>query len=148
MITSNPRDICNTPLAEDEQASIYHVLSNRFSSYLKQDESLQLSCFREDVAAFIELQIGNGDTLYDMAFFVDNINKQHDHPVYLLVEFVGAVLDEFFEHDRESFLPLVYKVYPFRGYDVCARGQVRHPDLEEAANRLLEQAGDVPEDIM
>ena len=61
----------------------------------------------------------------------------------LCLDFLDWYLGEFFREDRELLLPLDWKPHTFGEFELLARGDVRNPVLEDAADAWLR--GERPE---
>ncbi len=57
--------------------------------------------------------------------------------LHLCVDFLDWYLGQWFDSDRDLLLPLDWKPHRFGDYDVLARGDLRNPVLDEAAEAWL-----------
>lgn len=57
--------------------------------------------------------------------------------MHLCFDFLDWYLGQYFDNDRELLLPLDWKPHTFGDYDVLARGDVRNPVLDDAADAWL-----------
>ncbi|NOZ01592.1 MAG: hypothetical protein GXP54_06855 [Deltaproteobacteria bacterium] len=60
-----------------------------------------------------------------------------DEGLALVLDFLGHYLEQYFEADRELYLPLDFQSYEFGDHRVLARGDVTNPQLDEMADEII-----------
>jgi hypothetical protein len=127
-------------------APITQMLTHQFQTQMTQNECLNLSGQKGDQSYYLKielLQTNDQGTAFE--FFmttVPDLDIVHGYPVPLL-DFVGHVLNSFFEEEREARLPLDFTPFQVTKYDVYGRQEYRDYNLERQAEAWLTKT---PED--
>lgn len=133
-----------TPHAVPEalREQIAGALAETHGRALGDDDGVDVEAFTGAGAAFLAVRVGNDDDAYDFEFFCgDKEGALLDGALGLLVDYADGVLREFFAHDRDAFLPLEFQARRFEGTELLVRSERRALALEDAADRLLAEAG-------
>jgi len=57
----------------------------------------------------------------------------------IALDFLGHYLDQYFEAERDLFLPVDYQPYPIGDKQVFARGDLTNPKLDRMADEIIEE---------
>ncbi len=136
------------PLLTAEAAStIVSALETRHSRKLR-DERFTVSARMEDRTVIVELALARLDQtfLYEMSaakLVPADGSLSVAECLELCLDFLDWYLGRYFEEDRELLLPLDYQAHRIGEHEVLARGDVKNPLLDDAADAWLR--GERPE---
>jgi hypothetical protein len=149
-IPSTPKETgfrANGPMFSDaEEKDAVRLLNDEFGASLLagehfiiegeiDDESLLLTCqlARRELDQVTRLEVGFNLPEDDAVTVLDARG--------LMVEFLGALLTEWFSGSRMPPPPLEWVAYPYANFTMYHRGSVRNEDLIAQADKLLMEAG-------
>jgi hypothetical protein len=136
------------PLLTAENASaIVATLETRHSRKLR-DERFTVAARMEDRTVIVDLTLARLDGTFDYEMQAAKTVPEDGsltvaETLDLCLDFLDWYLARFFEEDRELLLPLDFQPHRFGEHDVLARGDVRNPLLDDAADAWLR--GERPE---
>jgi hypothetical protein len=136
------------PLLTAETAStIVSTLETRHSRKLR-DERFTVSARMEDRVVIVELLLARLDQtfLYEMSVakpVPEDGSLSVAECLDLCLDFLDWYLGRYFEEDRDLLLPLDYQPHRIGEHEVLARGDVKNPLLDDAADAWLR--GERPE---
>ncbi|MEZ4269158.1 MAG: hypothetical protein R3F39_22610 [Myxococcota bacterium] len=136
------------PLLTAENAStIVAALEARHSRKLR-DERFTVSARMEDRVVIVALSLARLDQtfLYDMEIakaVPEDGSLSVAETLDLCMDFLDWYLGRYFEEERELLLPLDFQPHRIGEHEVLARGDVKNPMLDDAADAWLR--GERPE---
>lgn len=130
------------PLMTPESVSQVLSALNRRHAGMLRDEHFELGARLEQgtVVATLELVRSDRSSHYVMEAakaVPDNGALDLEQTLDLCLDFLDWYLGEFFGEQRELLLPLDWQPHKFGEFEVLARGDLRNPVLEEAADAWL-----------
>ena len=147
--TKPPAILKETPkkLSPQLTASLEEALHQRHGDFLEAGESIRVSARTGKKAAFLQARVGTDDIVMEFEVFARDVKGDAlDCALGVIVDFLDGVLDEFFEEDRDAYLPLDYTAHPYETDDgtvyVLARQEGRNYKAEEAADAILADGDD------
>ncbi|MCP4502841.1 MAG: hypothetical protein GY822_23120 [Deltaproteobacteria bacterium] len=138
--TRAPAILQETPkmLPEDMRRIIETGLNEKNATFLDEGERIRVAGRRGKKAAFLQARVGNETLVMQFEVFArDFKGTDFDGPVGAVVDFLDGVLDEYFDEDREAYLPLDFTAHPYENGFVFARQEKRNFAAEEAGDALL-----------
>ena len=107
-----------------------------------QEERFQVSGILEDGSVIATIVLERHDRTFRYEMSCAKVQPEDDAQVIeetleICLDFLDWYLGEFFSSDRELLLPLDWQPHRFGEFDVHARGDVRNPTLDEAADAWL-----------
>jgi hypothetical protein len=130
------------PIIDLEQARrIVDALNTRYGRMLRQ-EYFSVSGKLEEGSVVVSLVLQRHDQKfrYEMACaksVPENESASMMDTADLCLDFLDWHLGQYFEEEREVILPLDWQSHRFGDVDVLARGDVRNPELDDAADAWL-----------
>lgn len=127
------------------------ALQRAHQASLEGDEGIRLEGREGPRAGWLLARVGEEGRPWEFELFVRDVAGEGlDGPLGVLLDFLDGVLTEFFEADRDAWLPLDFVGHPYElgGGLTCvvfARGTRRDLDAEAAADRLLAEHGGIDE---
>jgi hypothetical protein len=136
------------PLLTSESASQVITALHRRHAGMLRDERFELRARLEQgtVVATLELARSDRSSHYVMEAakaVPENGALDLEQTLDLCLDFLDWYLGEFFREQRELLLPLDWQPHKFGDFEVLARGDLRNPILEDAADAWLR--GERPE---
>lgn len=124
-----------------DHGRITESLIERFGTML-QHETLAVAARLEDRAVIVTLTLARHDDTFayvmEAGFEVpEDDSVAAPAALELCVDFLEWYLDEYFREARELLLPLDWQPHRFGEHTVLARGDVRNPLLDDAADAWL-----------
>ncbi|MCB9728961.1 MAG: hypothetical protein H6744_07480 [Deltaproteobacteria bacterium] len=134
-------------LSAENAATIVAALETRHARKLR-DERFTVSARMEGQTVVVDLSLArlDGTFLYEMQAaksVPDDGSLSVADTLDLCMDFLDWYLGRYFEEDRELLLPLDHQPHRFGEHEVLARGDVRNPTLDDAADAWLR--GERPE---
>jgi hypothetical protein len=138
------------PLESSEVARIHEALIAKYGVQLKPGESLSLDVERSSEHAHATLVLSNADDTFRLEIEAavlatdetDDVQVAPAQRHLVAVDYIDAMLDEYFGADRHARLHDDWRVNEFEGAFVRSRGGERRPHLEAMADAWLEAGGD------
>jgi hypothetical protein len=127
-------------------AQVSAALNERHGGGLMFGEAIEVAARSGDRAAYLRAAVGNTERAHELELFARDVpGDELEGALGVLVDYLDAVLEEWFAADREGGLPLDFEARPYAGTTVFVRQQLREYALEAEADRWLEQGG-APDD--
>lgn len=128
-------------LTRDTAAEVVETLHTRHGSMLR-NERFDLSASLVDGTVHVELALERRDRkfLYRMEAAKqppEDGSLTTSDTLDLCLDFLDWYLGEYFREERDLLLPLDWQSHRFGDFEVLARGDVRNPSLDEAADAWL-----------
>lgn len=133
--------MATTLMTADMAARVVDALVQRHGRLLG-DERFRVSATLEDKTVVVTLRLERDDEThrYEMQAakaIPDNGSLSPAGTLDLCLDFLDWYLGEYFRADRELLLPLDWQPHRIGEHDVLARGDVRNPVLDDAADAWL-----------
>lgn len=127
--------------------AVAQALTDRHGAMLR-NERFRVEGRVEEESAFVTFTLYNTEGTFEYAMEAALPIPEHggltaDACLELCLDFLDWYLGEYFRGDREDLLPLDYQPHRFGEHDVYARGTLRNPTLEDAADAILR--GEAPD---
>ena len=134
-------------LDSESHSKLIDLLGTRHGRYFR-SESLSLSARMQDGSVVVRMTLERHDRtlLYWMEAakaVPEDESLTQDETLDLCMDFLDWYLGEYFASERSILLPLDWKVHRFGDHELLARGDVRNPVLDDAADAWLR--GERPE---
>jgi len=120
------------------------LIVERHGARLRQGETVEIGFSHHKGARRIELRLSDREADRLQEIFVDIPELEDAEALDLGLNFLDGVLAEALAGEREATPPLEPAPYSFEGHALHLSGELRRPDLEAAADALLD-AEDDPE---
>lgn len=133
-------------LTPEEIAEMEDAFRERFSSNILNEEEISFEGYYTDVAFYLTLILKNFDESFyypveTVVSIQDNKDLTSAQARLQLLDFIGSYFDEYFESNRETFLPIAWTAYTINEVKISAKGQVINRKLDKIADDLLRAAG-------
>jgi hypothetical protein len=123
MNTDNFLERCPHPITIDTLMELRLLYEERFEDFLRDDDRLKVQALLGDDAAYLLIEVGAEARRCFFEFFC---------------EARDGVLREYFEADRDAYLPLDFSPFTFEDNTIYARSELRNLNAESAAQDLLQ----------
>jgi hypothetical protein len=133
-------------IAPEEIAEMESSFKERFQSYIMNEEDISFEGYYTDQALYLTLILKN----FDESFYypVETVVSKTDNKGigsaqarFTLLDFIGAYFEEFFESNRETFLPIVWSPFTLNEITLSCKGQILNRKLDKLGDELLRAAG-------
>jgi len=136
----------NRFMSPEEIAQMEAVFNERFFEFLKKDENISIEGHISEEAMYITNILSNEEQTYYYPFetvisLKDNPDTEEEEAKLCLLDFIGEYFDEFFNNQRETFVPISWAPYSVKGKNLYARAQIINKKLEKEADLILKSAG-------
>ena len=133
-------------VAPRDRLRLEHALMGRFAAYLRPGESLALDAEKAGDFVFVQLELAAADRSFELTLEAailaqDQGDETLDDPqahVELALEFLKMQLYEYFRGDRATRFHPDWQLYPVDRATIRFHGQMRRPELEARADRMLD----------
>ena len=132
----------------EEIAQMEAVFNERFFDNLKKDENVFFEGYYEDGVCYITLTLKNHDESFYYPIETSMLLKENpeldaEGARIALLDFIGTYFEDYFEENREAYIPIDWAPYKIDGLTIYARGQVLNKKLENMADDILKSAGKI-----
>ncbi len=129
-------------MSPEEIAQMEAVFNERFFEFLKKDENISIEGHISENAMYITNILSNEEQTYYYPFetvisLKDNPDLEEEEAKLCLLDFIGEYFDEFFNDQRETFVPISWAPYSVKGKNLYAKAQVINKKLEKEADLIL-----------
>lgn len=126
-------------LKDVDLQTMERLLMRRYGSRLRPGEWIQVSHTRDQETESLIMDVVDGGEhfRFEAQLHLEDV-KDAEMSTDILMDFLDAVLDEWFDGGREAYPTLDFSPYEFQGIILGLRGGAHRPDLEAAADALLE----------
>lgn len=123
-----------------EVQSMERVLMRRHKDHLRRGEHITVRHTRDPELEGLTMDVVHGPEVFrfEAQLHLEDVSDP-DLSGDILMDFLDAVLGEWFRGGREAYPTLDFSPYEFQGVTVGLRGGLLRPDLEAAADALLAQ---------
>lgn len=133
-------------LSPEEIAQMEAVFNERFFDFLEKDENAFFEGYFSNGNLFITLIISNEDESYYYPFETmlrgsENEGIDEEKARMALVDFIGTYFEDFFNNNRQTYIPIDWSPYTMDGIKFYAKAQVINKKLEKEADDILKSAG-------
>jgi hypothetical protein len=130
------------PLIDSEQMRrTMDALNTRHGRMLR-DESFSLSAQLEEGSVMVRVMLERRDRSFSYEMYCAKAVPEDEllsveETLHLCLDFIDWYLGEYFSSERSMLLPLDWQAHRFGEVEVLAKGDVRNPSLDEAADAWL-----------
>lgn len=134
-------------LTADERKRIRNAIEFRFEGYLRPGEGLNIEAEKDEEYVFSEITLEAADDSLQVELEAAILAADQgveefaepDEALDLAFEFLKVRLYDYFQKNRSEHFHVDWRHYTVQQTDVRFRGRVRKPELEERADKLLEE---------
>jgi hypothetical protein len=134
-------------LTPEEIAEMESAFKERFQSDIMNNEEVSFEGYYTDHALYLTLILKNFDESFyypveTVVSITDNKELAMPEARFVLLDFIGTYFEEYFESNRETFLPIAWSPFTVNNNaKISAKGQVLNRKLDKVADELLIAAG-------
>lgn len=136
----------------EETLKIVHLMNTKHSLYLE-NESFDIKCGfnTQQLQLTVTLKKNDNSIIYPIEIVCLHEDYSHLKKINLaalILDYIDSYWTEYFDEDRNLFVPLDWTKYENEGVSFFLRGFVRHLNLEMQADLFLKENGFGEHDIM
>ncbi len=114
------------------------AIQARYEANLDANEAIRLLIKTGQKAAYVRARVGDGQRVMEFEVFVRDVaGPALDGALGPAVDFLDSVLEQYFDADRDAYLPIDYVGHPYEDTVVFARQQARDLVAEAEADKWL-----------
>ena len=130
---------CDQPVDQALIEDLQALLKDSFEKYFKTGEQISIHAKTGLHCAFLQATFGADAAAHIFEFAATDVEGEPlDGALGLLIDYLGEVIAEFLENDREAFLPLDYSLSEVDRNKIYVRHEFRNFAAEKLANEFLQ----------